>query len=137
MKYEPQLSVRAAARSYTPLIAFFAILLLSAHPAGSGVGLFAGFAFALLIALHILTYGVSAARAAAPPWLMRPLLALGLLAALFGVGAPLFPYAARIAEAGLFVSTAIAAPCSMEARRTASPIVLRAVASPWLSFSVS
>ncbi len=106
MKIEPQLSVRAAARSYTSLIAFFAILLLSVHPAGSGIGLIAGFAVALLLALHGLTYGVGAARAAAPPWLMRPLAALGLLAALFGVGAPLFPYAARIAEAGLFVCTA-------------------------------
>lgn len=106
MKFGPQLSVRAAARSYTPLIAFFAIVLLSAHPAGSGIGLIAGFAFALLIALHVLTYGVSAARAAAPPWLMRPLAAMGLLAALFGVGAPMFPYAARLAEAGLFITTA-------------------------------
>jgi hypothetical protein len=96
----------AAARFYTPLIVLFALTLLIARPAGGGVGLLSGFAFVLALMAHALVFGAGAARAAAPPLLMRLLAALGLAAAALASAAPRMLFARELAEAGLFVLSA-------------------------------
>jgi multisubunit Na+/H+ antiporter MnhB subunit len=96
----------AAARLYTPLIVLFALTLLIVRPAGGGVGLPGGFAFVLALIVHALVFGASAARAAAPAFLMRLLVALGLAAATFGAMVPRVLFARELIEAGLFAVTA-------------------------------
>lgn len=95
----------AAARFYTPLIVLFALTLLVVRPAGDGVGLLAGFAFVLALLVHGLVFGAGAARAAAPPFIMRLLMAFGLAAATFGALVPRALFARELIEAGLFVVT--------------------------------
>jgi multicomponent Na+:H+ antiporter subunit B len=96
----------AAARFYTPLIVLFALTLLAVRPAGAGVGLLAGFAFVLALIVHALVFGAGAARTAAPAFLMRVLVALGLAAATFGATIPRALFARELIEAGLFLVTA-------------------------------
>ena len=100
-----QTVLAAAARFYTPLIVLFALTLLVVRPAGAGVGLLAGFAFVLALIVHALVFGASAARAAAPAFLMRLLMALGLAAATFGATVPRVLFARELIEAGLFAVT--------------------------------
>jgi hypothetical protein len=106
MKPVAHIGLQAAARAYTPLIALFAALLAATYPAGSGVGLFAGFVFAALHALHMLVYGAAASRAALPPLVSRGLFAAGLLLAVAAIGAPSWVYAGRVGETGLFLVAA-------------------------------
>jgi hypothetical protein len=95
----------AAARFYTPLIVLFALILLITRPADAGVGLIAGLAFVLALSAHALVFGASAARVAAPPWLMRMLVAGGLVSAVMGASAPRILFASELVEGGLFVVT--------------------------------
>jgi hypothetical protein len=95
----------AAARFYTPLIVLFALTLLVVRPAGTGVGLIAGLALVLALMVHALVFGATAARAAAPAFLTRLLMALGLAAAMFGATVPRALFARELIEAGLFVVT--------------------------------
>lgn len=103
-----QILLLSAARYYAPLIALFALALMAIYAPGSGVGLLAGLAFALALALHGLVFGADAARAAFPPIIARMLLSLGLIAAIGAAGAPGLRYGAHIIEAGLFTATAAA-----------------------------
>ena len=96
----------AAARFYTPLIVLFALTLLVLRPAGAGVGLIAGLAFLLAFIVYALVFGAGAARAAAPPLMMRVVVALGFLAALAAAGAPRLIFARELIEAGLFLAMA-------------------------------
>jgi multicomponent Na+:H+ antiporter subunit B len=96
----------AAARFYTPLVVLLALTLLVVRPAGTGVGLPTGFCLVLALIVHALVFGASAARAAAPAFLMRLLVALGLAAATIGATAPRILFARELIEAGLFVVTA-------------------------------
>lgn len=109
MRRSSQIVLLAASRFYMPLIVLFAGLLLTMLPAGSGVGLIAGLAFALMLALHAMVFGAAAARAAMPPVVMRSLLCLGFLAALIGAGVPAWPFAGHLIEGGLFVTSASSA----------------------------
>jgi hypothetical protein len=104
MKLAVNFVLRSAARTYTPLIAMFALALTAMYPPGGGIGLLAGLAISLLLALHMLVYGAAAARAALPPALARGGLALGLTLALAGTSAPRLLFAQQIAEAGLFLT---------------------------------
>jgi hypothetical protein len=106
MKEGAHTVLAAAARFYTPLIALFALTLLAARPAGGGVGFVAGLAFLLALIVHALVFGAGAARAAAPPLLMRGIVALGFLATTFGSAASHAPFARELVEAGLFGLTA-------------------------------
>lgn len=95
-----------AARFYAPLIVLFALSLLIVRPAGAGVGLVAGLGFVLVLMLHALVFGAGAARAAAHPFLMRTLLALGLALVVFGATVPRLIFGRELIEAGLFAVTA-------------------------------
>jgi multisubunit Na+/H+ antiporter MnhB subunit len=106
MKDGAHIVLAAATRFYTPLIVLFALTLLIVRPAGAGVGLLAGLAFVLALIAHALVFGAGAARAAAPAFLMRLLMALGLAAATFGATVPRALFARELIEAGLFVVTA-------------------------------
>jgi multisubunit Na+/H+ antiporter MnhB subunit len=97
-----------AARLYAPLIALFALTLLSAYAPGNGVGFVAGLAFALVLVLHALVFGADALRTAFPPVLMRLVLAAGVIAAVIGAGAPGLRFAPQTLEAGLAAATAAA-----------------------------
>jgi multisubunit Na+/H+ antiporter MnhB subunit len=97
--------VAAAARFFTPLTALFAAALLVGGAPGDGVGFVAGLAFALLLMLHALTFGVAAARTAFPTPLARLMLALGVVAACVGAGLPGFVFAPQLIEAGGFAAT--------------------------------
>lgn len=108
MKRPGQIVLLAAARFYAPVMTLFAFALLAFRPSGSGVGLIAGVAFALMLALHVLVFGAAASRQAAPPFLCRALLVLGLCAAAAGVGVPAWRFAGELVEGGLFVATASA-----------------------------
>jgi len=103
-----QILLLSAARYYAPLIALFALALMALYAPGSGIGLLAGLAFALALALHGIVFGADAARAAFPPLVARILLSLGVIAAIAAAGAPGFLYAPYVMEAGLFVATASA-----------------------------
>jgi hypothetical protein len=105
MREGANIVLAAAARFYTPLIVLFALVLLITRPAGAGVGFIAGGAFVLAIIVHALVFGAGAARAAAPPWLMRALAASGLVAAVVGASGPVL-FAPELIEGGLFVVTA-------------------------------
>lgn len=106
MKEGAHIVLAAALRFYTPLIVLFALTLLVVRPPGSGLGLLAGLAFLLAPILHALVYGASALRAAAQPFLLRVIAALGLVAAVLGLAAPRMLFARELAEAGLFAVTA-------------------------------
>jgi len=105
MKQGGQVVIAAAARLYAPLIVLFALSMFVWRPPGAGVGVLAGLAFALMLALHALSFGVAAARAAFPPPIARALLALGALTALVGAGLPAWADAPRAIEAGGFAAT--------------------------------
>lgn len=104
MKLAVNFVLRSAARTYTPLIALFALALGAMYPPGGGIGLLAGLAISLLGATHTLVYGAVAARVALPPAAARGLLALGLALALVGASAPRLPLAPQLAETGLFLT---------------------------------
>jgi multisubunit Na+/H+ antiporter MnhB subunit len=105
MRAPSHIVLRAAARFYTPLMALFASMLLLTRAPGTGVGFAAGLAFALVLMTHVLVYGAAAARQASPPLTARIFLALGLVVSFVGVGAPRFPLAQQLTEAGVFVTT--------------------------------
>jgi hypothetical protein len=102
-------TLSAFARFYTPLIVLFAGALLVVNGPGQGIGVIAGFVFALALAVHILVFGSDAALSGASPASMRALISLGLIIAFIGVGAPGLAMAAQLAEAGAFISTAAGA----------------------------
>jgi hypothetical protein len=106
MKPGAHIALAAAARFYAPLIALFALTLLIDSDAGGGVGLVAGFAFVLALLAHVLVFGAAAARAAAPPFVARSMLALGLATAVAGGGLPRLAFAPQLLEGGLFLVTA-------------------------------
>jgi multisubunit Na+/H+ antiporter MnhB subunit len=106
MKRPAQIVLLTAARFYMPIVTLFACALLALRPAGSGVGLAAGLAAALMLALHMLVFGAEAARAAAPPFLSRCVLVLGLSASAIGAGLPRWAFAAHMVEGGVFAATA-------------------------------
>jgi multicomponent Na+:H+ antiporter subunit B len=105
MKTGVHIVLGAAAKFYTPLIVLFALSMLALRAPGDGVGFLAGMAVSLALVLHILLFGAAAARKAFPSSWARLFLALGLIAALVGAGAPGLRYAAQTVEAGLFAIT--------------------------------
>lgn len=109
MKAGSDAIVVAAARFFAPLMALFALTLLTGRVAGSGVGFVAGMAFGLLLMLHALTFGAVAARSAFPTILARLVLAIGVGGICAGAGLPGWAYAAQLIEAGAFLSTVAAA----------------------------
>ena len=109
MRPGSQFLLRAGARLATPLMALFAASLFLARPAGGGVGFLAGLAFAMILALHVLVFGASAARRALPPALAAFLLALGLIVALVAPGVPNLAHSAQAIEVGIFLTTVGAA----------------------------
>ena len=109
MKPGAQIILLSAARLYAPLILLFALTLLAARAPGGGVGLMAGLAFALALALHVLVFGAAGLRAAFPPPVMRLVLAAGVVVALAGAGTPGWRFSAQAVEAGLTAATAAAA----------------------------
>jgi len=98
----------AAARTYLPLLALFALSLIVARAPNAGVGFIAGLGFAMVLTLHALTFGVGASRVAFPPSVARFVLALGLISVVAAIGAPGLVYADRLAEAGAFAATVAA-----------------------------
>jgi hypothetical protein len=56
--------------------------------------------------VHALVFGAGAARAAAPPLLIRLIVALGLAGAVLGATGPRVMFARELVEAGVFVITA-------------------------------
>ena len=108
MRQAPHVTLSAAARFYTPLIVLFASTLLVVNTPGAGIGVVAGFAFALALVLHVLVFGSDAARIAAPPGAMRVLAALGLVVAFIGAAAPGLPLASQLSDAGSFLVTTTA-----------------------------
>lgn len=109
MKPGAHISLGAAARFYTPLIALFAFSLLATRAPGAGVGFVAGLTAALALVVHVLVFGAGAARQAFPPTLARVVLVLGLVAAAVGAGLPGLRFAPQALEAGLFATTIAAA----------------------------
>lgn len=109
MKPGAHISLGAAARFYTPLIALFALSLLATRAPGAGVGFVAGLTTALALVVHVLVFGAGAARRAFPPTLARVVLVLGLVAAAIGAGLPGLRFAPQALEAGLFATTIAAA----------------------------
>ncbi len=105
MKLGTHVIVAAASRFFAPLMALFALALLADAPPGGGVGFVAGLTFGLVLILHALTFGAAAARSAYPTPLARLTLALGVVAACVGAGAPGFAYAGQVIEAGAFAGT--------------------------------
>lgn len=109
MKSGGQIVLAAAARLFTPILALFALSLFVTRAPGAGVGLVAGLAFALVIALHALVFGAAATKQALPPGLLRALLGLSLVAALLGAGAPGLRMAPKLVEGAVFVAMSSAA----------------------------
>jgi hypothetical protein len=105
MKASSQFVLRAAARLQTPILALFTLSLLATWPAGAGLGFVAGIAFALILWLHALVFGASAARRAVPPFLARASAVLGFAITIIGAALPRVPYDARVIEGGLFFLT--------------------------------
>jgi hypothetical protein len=95
----------AAARFYTPLIVFLALMLLATRAPGTGAGFVAGLVFMLGLIAHALVFGAAQAGAAMSPVLMRALLAFGLAASMTGILSPRFPFAREVIEASLFLVT--------------------------------
>jgi len=115
--------LRAAGRFYIPLSILFAASLLATRGPGGGVGLLAGLAFALALALHVIVFGPAALRAAIPGPAARALLALGLIAVLASVSGPRFAYAGQLGEAGLFALTVGAASLFVTALSGRAPTI--------------
>jgi|GEM_PF-1935719 len=109
MKPGAHIVVARAARTFAPLLALFALTLVTARAPGEGVGAVSAVALMLALALHALVFGAAAFMAAFPPLLMRWLAALGVIAALAGAGAPEWRYAPQAIEAGLFVTASAGA----------------------------
>lgn len=109
MKAGSDAIVVAAARFFAPLMALFALALLTGRVAGGGVGFVAGMGFGLLLMLHALTFGAVAARSALPTILARLALAIGIGGICAGAGLPRWAYAAQLIEAGGFLCTIAAA----------------------------
>lgn len=109
MKAGSDAIVVAAARFFAPLMALFALSLLTGRVAGGGVGFVAGTGFGLLLMLHALTFGAVASRAAFPTILARLALALGIGGICAGAGLPGWAYAAQLIEASAFLCTVAAA----------------------------
>ncbi len=103
MKPDGYLLLRAA-RLFVPILALFALALLASRPAGHGVGLTAGLAFAMAPALHALVFGADRALKAFPPVVAKALLTVGVVVALLSDQAqPAFQV--QVGEAGLFLTT--------------------------------
>lgn len=105
MKAGSDAIVVAAARFFAPLMALFALALLTGRVAGGGVGFVAGMGFGLLLMLHALTFGAVAARSAFPTILARLALAIGIGGICAGAGLPRLAYATQLIEAGGFLCT--------------------------------
>ncbi len=94
----------ASARWFIPISAVFALVLLANGAPGDGVGMRAGLAFSLAMAVHALVFGVAAANSALPAVAARWLLALGVGAVSFAAASPDSRLRGQIMEAGLFVA---------------------------------
>lgn len=101
--------VAASARAVIPITALFAFALLAAGTPGDGVGFRAGLVSAMVIAIHTLVFGARASREALPLGAARLSLAAGVLAVAGAETARDFSLAPRIAEGGMFLTTAAAA----------------------------
>lgn len=108
MKPSPHLIVASSARLFLPIMVLLALSLLATR-APEGIGFAAGLAFAAALVVHALAFGAHASRAAFPPVLLRLALAIGLVLAVIGGGAPRLAAAAQIVEAGLFLVTSASA----------------------------
>lgn len=108
MRAETDAIVVVAARFFAPLMALFALALLTGRIAGSGVGFVAGLAFGLVLMLHALTFGAAALRSAFPTILARLALALGIGGVCAGAGLPGWAYAPHLIEAGAFLGSVAA-----------------------------
>lgn len=73
--------VRVFAKAATPIIMVLAAHALAIAVIGPGGGVAAGLAFALAPAVYLMAFGVDRLRVAMPPWVLRTLAALGVLAA--------------------------------------------------------
>jgi multicomponent Na+:H+ antiporter subunit B len=95
----------AATRFYAPVIVLAALLLLVLRLPGEGVGFVSGMVLGVALAVHVLVFGATAARAAFPPFLARLLLASGLVLAVASAAAPRLAIAPQLGEAGVFMTT--------------------------------
>lgn len=116
-----QIVLLSAARFYTPLMALFALSILVLAAPGAGAGFAAGLACASAFALHLVVFGAAAARAAAPPALMRTLMTLGVAASVGAAAAPGWSLAPQAMEAGLFAVTASAGSLALSALAGRAP----------------
>jgi hypothetical protein len=105
MRQAVHLVLASALRFYAPLFVLFGFSLLAAWPVDSGVGLVAGLALALLLALHALVFGAEALRIAFPPFIARATVSVGVLTALLGAALPGWSAGGGCVEAGLFLVT--------------------------------
>jgi hypothetical protein len=101
-----QVILRAGAKLYMPCIALFAFALLSVSHAGLAQGLAAGLALALGYSLHVIVMGAEAAQRAAPQWLLRGCLALGLMASVAAAAAPRWIYSEMVGVFAMALATA-------------------------------
>ena len=92
-------------RFYAPLLVLLTSSLAATQPVNSGVGFVAGAAFAMLLILHLLVFGVDAFRAAFPASLARLCAAGGVVLAFAAAALPGLPWAGQAMEAGLCVTT--------------------------------
>lgn len=99
------LLLAAAARLHAPLLVLFALVLLATR-GPVGIGFVAGLAFSTAVLLHALVYGAGASQAAFPLPTVRVCMALGMVGVVVGAGAGGWREAARLIEAGLFLTTA-------------------------------
>lgn len=103
MKEGAHIVLGPAARFYAPLPVLLGLTLLIVVAPGQGIGLIAGLAVLAAFIVYALVFGAGAARVAAPPAIMRTLLALGLAASAVGVASPQLGFASELIEAGLFL----------------------------------
>lgn len=129
MRANGHLVALSAARLYAPLILFAALIVLVLRTPGAGVGFLAGLLFAAALGVHLLVFGATAARAAAPLTLVRGLACLGVLAAMTGAGAPRLTGAVVLLETGLFVVTAAGATLVLAALAARAPMLRDEVGS--------
>jgi multisubunit Na+/H+ antiporter MnhB subunit len=95
----------AATRFYAPTIVLAALLLLVLRLPGEGVGFVSGMVLGVALAVHVLVFGATAARAAFPPLLARLLLVSGLVLAVASAAAPRLAIGPQLGEAGVFMTT--------------------------------
>jgi hypothetical protein len=105
MKGGVHLVLGATLRLYLPLLTLWALGLLAAWPASSGVGFVAGAALGLAASLQVLVFGAEAARTAFPPALARLILSLGVAIAAAAAGLPGWSASAKAGETGLLLAT--------------------------------